>query len=109
MIVIIESPFAGARNENILYARRAMLDSLRRGEAPFASHLLYPQVLDDDTPADRELGILAGFNFYSVAALCAVYADMGVSPGMLRGIAHARAASIPVTHRMIGYGQSNKD
>jgi len=44
-----------------------------------------------------------------VAALCAVYADMGVSPGMLRGIAHARAASIPVTHRMIGYGQSNKD
>lgn len=103
MITIIESPYAGDRNENIKYARRAMLDSLRRGEAPFASHLLYTQVLDDGIPDDRELGILAGFQFYSVAALCAVYTDMGVSPGMLRGLERARSANIPVTYRLIGY------
>ena len=109
MIVIIESPYAGDRNENILYARRAMLDSLRRGEAPFASHLLYTQVLNDDISADREIGINAGFQFYSVAALCAVYADMGISPGMLRGLERARNANIPITYRMIGYGQSHQD
>jgi hypothetical protein len=107
MIVIIESPFAGARNENILYAKRAMLDSLRRGESPFASHLLYPQVLNDDTAADRELGMVAGFQFYTVAALCAVYADMGVSPGMLRGIEQARLHNVPILYRMIGYGKSH--
>jgi len=107
MIVIIESPYAGDRNENILYARRAMLDSLRRGESPFASHLLYPQVLDDDTPNDRELGMVAGFRLYAVASICAVYADMGVSPGMLRGIEQARLHNVPVLYRMIGYAQGN--
>lgn len=104
MIVIIESPFAGNRQENIRYARRALLDSLRRGEAPFASHLLYPQVLEDDLLHERELGMAAGFKFYSVAALCAVYRDMGVSPGMLRGIDVAVAAGLPIEYREIGYG-----
>jgi len=104
MIVIIESPFAGNRQENIRYARRAMLDSLRRGEAPFASHLLYTQVLEDSLPIEREMGISAGFRFYSVATLCAVYRDMGVSPGMLRGIDVALAAGLPIEYREIGYG-----
>jgi hypothetical protein len=103
MIVIIESPFAGNRETNIRYAKRAMLDSLRRGEAPFASHLLYPQVLEDSLPAERELGMLAGFKFYSFAALCAVYNDMGVSPGMLRGIDVAMKAGIKLEYRSIGY------
>jgi hypothetical protein len=103
MIVIIESPFAGTREANIRYARRAMLDSLRRGEAPFASHLLYPQVLEDSLPDERELGMLAGFKFYSVASLCAVYNDMGVSPGMLRGIDMAVKANIPLEYRSIGW------
>ena len=38
-------------------ARRAMLDCLKRGEAPFASHLLYTQALDDSDAAHRKLGI----------------------------------------------------
>ena len=45
--VIIESPFKGntpaEEAENIAYAKEVMRDSLYRGEAPFASHLLYPQ------------------------------------------------------------------
>lgn len=109
MIVIIESPYAGNRQENILYAKRAMLDSLRRGESPFASHLLYTQVLEDSIPEERRLGLEAGLRFYTVAALCVVYADMGVSPGMLKGIERARQHNIPVEHRLIGYGQSNSD
>ena len=38
--VIIESPYAGEIDKNTAYARRCMRDSLDRGEAPFASHLL---------------------------------------------------------------------
>src|SRR5690606_40243334 len=55
-LVIVESPYAAKeffdRVRNQDYARAALRDSLLRGEAPFASHLLYTQagVLDDDIP-----------------------------------------------------------
>lgn len=57
--VLIESPYAGdvARNER--YARACLADSLARGEAPFASHLLYtqPGVLDDTNPHEHAAGM----------------------------------------------------
>lgn len=103
MLVIIESPYAGTRETNIAYARRALLDSLKRGESPFASHLLYTQVLDDSNREEREQGIAAGLRLYAIASLCAVYSDMGVSPGMLRGIEQARLLAVPVEYRSIGW------
>ncbi len=42
-LVILESPYAGHVDANVAYARMAMHDSLLRGEAPIASHLLYTQ------------------------------------------------------------------
>ncbi|GEM_PF-6649561 len=64
--VIIESPFKGEtpveEADNIAYAREAMRDSLYRGEAPFASHLLYPQALDDGDERERSMGIEAGLS-----------------------------------------------
>jgi hypothetical protein len=56
-LVIVESPFAGDVAANLSYGRRCMADCLRRGEAPFASHLLYtqPGVLDDSLPEERQL------------------------------------------------------
>lgn len=87
-IVIIESPYAGDVERNIRYARAAMRDCLLRGEAPYASHLLYTQdgVLDDDVPEQRKLGMEAGFEFTRVADLVAVYSDLGISKGMEDGI-----------------------
>ena len=41
--VILESPYAGDIERNVKYARMAVRDSLSRGEAPIASHLLYTQ------------------------------------------------------------------
>lgn len=51
-LVIVESPYAGDIEANVAYARRCLRDSLARGEAPIASHLLYTQegVLRDDVP-----------------------------------------------------------
>ena len=53
MRVIIESPYSPGSPENIEYARRCLFDSLLRGESPFASHLLYTQVLDDTDSKQR--------------------------------------------------------
>jgi hypothetical protein len=88
--VIVESPYAGDIERNVRYARACMADCLRRGESPYASHLLYtqPGVLRDDVPEERTLGIKAGFAWRSVADMSVFYADLGWSLGMFEGRAH---------------------
>jgi len=101
-LVVILSPFAGQQRRNIEYARRAMLDSLKRGEAPYASHLLLPQVLNDLKAKDREMGMEVGRAWMACADAVVVYADLGLSAGMLRDLEGARLAGLEVDVRMIG-------
>lgn len=105
-LVIIESPFAASTPErherNVRYARAAMRDSLQRGEAPFLSHLLYTQVLDDKDPPQREKGIAAGLAWGAAASLTAVYADLGISNGMNLGIERATRDGRLVSYRYLG-------
>lgn len=86
--VVIESPFAGEVDQNIAYAKRCVQDCLKRGEAPFASHLFFTQegLLDDLVPKERELGITAGFAWGEAAELSAFYIDRGISGGMRLGL-----------------------
>lgn len=83
---MLESPFAGATQSditrNLCYARACMIDMLSRGEAPLPSHLLYPQVLDDEEPEGRAQGIGAGLAWASIARAAAFYTDLDWSPGM---------------------------
>jgi hypothetical protein len=99
--VLLESPLAGWVERNMAYARNCMLDCLRRGEAPFASHLLYTQVLDDCEPSDREIGILAGLALGARLEKSVVYTDLGVSRGMRRGIEDAHCKGRPVEFRTL--------
>lgn len=103
-LVILESPYAGNIETNLAYARAAMRDSLLKAEYPLASHLLYTQagVLDDDNPDERELGIEAGLAWGAQASRSVVYVDYGVSAGMERGIAEARARGREVVFRKLG-------
>lgn len=102
---IIESPYAArgpfsvANHER--YARLCMADSLRRGEAPFLSHLLYTQCLADTVPDQRKKGIEAGFTWAAVADLAAVYYDLGITPGMKAGIDFHRQHSTRVVLRRL--------
>lgn len=102
-IVVIESPFACDPEEMTAYARCAVHDSLMRGEAPFASHLLYtqPGVLEDADPREREAGLSAAASFYFAADLVAVYTDYGISDGMRRGIEQAKALGVRVEERQV--------
>src|ERR1700758_526067 len=102
-LVIIESPYAGDISANVEYARACVRDSLSRGEAPIASHLLYtqPGVLRDDVPHERLWGIDAGLAWGAVAEATVVYTDHGISRGMEYGIAHAKAAGRPVEFRSL--------
>jgi hypothetical protein len=102
--VIIESPYAGNVTLNLLYLAACMADCLARGEAPFASHGLYtqPGVLDDRDPAQRALGIMAGFAWRDVSDCTVVYLDRGLTPGMEEGMADATRKGRPVEFRYLG-------
>jgi len=102
-LVIIESPYAGDTERNATYARACMADSLSRGEAPLASHLLYtqPGVLDDTIPAERLQGMEAGFAWGLRAELTVVYTDLGWTHGMEAGVQRARDAWRPIESRTL--------
>lgn len=108
-LVVIESPYAGQhwfapirwwrQWRNVRYARQCCVDSFFRGEGPFASHLLYPQVLDDKDSWERQIGIQAGFEWGRHATAVAVYTDYGISPGMREAVKWYEQLGIPVVLR----------
>lgn len=98
--VIIESPYAGDINRNIAYCEIAMLDSIMRGEAPFASHMLYPYVLRDDDPEERKLGISLGTAWLQVADLVAFYTDFGISPGMSARLSELKSLTYRIPYEI---------
>ena len=106
-LVVVESPYKADTSEelerNIQYARRCMKDCFKRGEFPFASHLLYiqPGILDDNKPHERKLGIEAGLAWTSYADTTVVYTDLGISEGMKQGIARAQKERRFVEYRSL--------
>lgn len=101
--VLLESPYAGEVEKNVDYARKCMADCFRRGEAPYASHLLYtqPDILDDNILKERSLGIEAGLLWGELAEKTVVYTDRGMSLGMKYGIERAVKAGRPIEYRSL--------
>lgn len=98
-IVIIESPYSGNVEESLRYARAAVRQCVKAGTVPLASHLLYtqPGILDDNDPAERTLGIQLGFEVRRLAARTLVFTDLGISAGMMQGIADAERQGCPAS------------
>lgn len=106
-LVLIESPYGSQdpaiRERNVQYARACVRDSLRRGEAPFASHLLYtqPGVLCDEVREERNQGMEAGLAWGACAHVTAVYCDRGITDGMRIGIHRAESQGRTVVYRTL--------
>ena len=102
-LVVVESPYAGDIRKNTEYARACVRDSLLRGEAPIASHLLYPQpgILREEIASERQHGIEAGLAWLPKADLMAVYIDNGVSFGMSEAQKTAESLGITIEHRRL--------
>lgn len=78
------------------------MDSLKRGEVPFASHAIYTQVLDDTIPEQRKMGMEAGFGAIPYSKYSVAYIDYGISTGMSEGIKIAQKIGHEVHLRNIG-------
>ena len=100
--VVIESPYAGNIERNKEYLKACMRDCIMNHEdAPYASHKLYTDVLNDTDCIERDIGIRAGFSWTQFADACVVYYDFGISVGMKLGIENAEKYGIPVEMRRL--------
>lgn len=97
----LASPYSGDIPRNVRYARDAMRDALARGEAPFASHLLYPQALDDAAPEERARSMQASYEWMGVCTRVAFYIDLGWSRGMREDLTMTIILRKPITLRVL--------
>jgi len=107
---MVISPYAGKNPAEVKvhvdYANRCMLDCLyAHGEAPFATHVLYTKMLDDQDPQQRALGLQAGDEWAKLATRLVVYTDYGFSDGMNETI---NKSGKPCVHRSIGPNPSGQ-
>lgn len=110
ILVVIESPYAGAIKTNMLYLKDCVLDCLRRGESPYASHAIFPQFLDDDNIEERALGIGAGLAWAEAAKYIVVYTDLGLTTGMRYAMeAHKKAGRVIEYRSLANWGKNEPE
>lgn len=94
-LVYIASPLSGDMETNLGFARQACLNAMAQGVTPFAPHLLYPQMLDDNDPAQRELGMNMGNQMLALCDELWLCGDV-ISSGMAAEEQLAKELDIPV-------------
>lgn len=102
--VCIESPLSGDYERNVRYARACLHHALQHGVAPFVSHLIYAQVLDDRDAPERAMGMEASLALGDQCDERWVYDDLGVSGGMKAAIERAAEREQPVRYVAMGRG-----
>ncbi len=87
--VYVVSKFAGDVVTNVKQARKYCRFVANQQKVPFASHLLYPQFLNDNRPKERELGLFFGL---SMLRSCAEVWCFGkeISAGMKQELEEAQ-------------------
>lgn len=88
--VYVVSPYAGNTTSNTQAAIRYCSFVIEQGYIPVASHLLYTQILDDNDPTSRQLGLLFGLSPLEICDEVWVFTANGISDGMRGEIHEAR-------------------
>ena len=88
-LVYICSPYSGDVARNTRNARRFSRYAAMHGYIPVTPHLLYPQFLNDNKPAERDLGLQFGNALLDLCAEVWVFGSQ-VSRGMKAEIERAK-------------------
>mgnify|MGYP002643585968 FL=1 len=86
--IYVASRYAGDVDANVAAAVTYCRHVIDEGYMPVASHLLYPQILNDNNPEERELGLLFGLSLLAVCDEVWVFGT--VSPGVAQEIEEAK-------------------
>ena len=95
--VYIVSPYAGDTEKNVKAAIGYCRFAIDKKTIPVASHLIYPQILDDNSPAEREIGTMYGL---ALLALCDEVWCFGknISTGMKTELSEAKHLGKPIKY-----------
>lgn len=94
--IYVASKYGGDIGANVIAAISYCRYIIEAGHMPIASHLLYPQILDDAIPRERELGLMFGLALLAICNEIWVFGE--VSAGMEQEIREARKLGIPVRY-----------
>lgn len=98
-LIYMASPYAGDIEKNTEFAKRACRHVMNEGHAFFAPHLLYPQLLNDANPQERQTGLAMGLAVLPRCDELWCYGEH-ISHGMLLEIQEADRLGIPVRRVM---------
>ena len=95
--VYIVSRYAGDVENNVKAAIRYCRFAINKKKMPIAAHLLYPQIVDDNDPNEREIGTMYGL---ALLALCDEVWCFGktLSAGMEQEIKEAKRLGKPIKY-----------
>lgn len=95
--VYVVSRYAGDIENNVLSAIRYCKFVITQGKMPIAAHLLYPKIVDDNVPAEREIGTMFGI---ALLEMCDEVWCFGkeLSSGMEREIKEAKRLGKPIKY-----------
>ncbi len=88
-LVYICSPYAGDIKHNVENARKYCRFAYEQNTIPFASHLLFPQFMDDNDPLEREMAMHFNYVMLGKCNELWVFGSV-VSRGMEREITVAK-------------------
>ena len=98
-IIYVASPYAGDIEKNTAFAKTACHHVMEQGHAFFCSHLLYPNILDEHNPKERQLGLDMGLAMLKTCDELWVFGEH-ISGGMMEEIEEAKRLSIPTRRVM---------
>ena len=93
-VIYVCSPYRGDVTENVAAAKRLCRKAALQGDLVLCPHLFYPQFLQDEVEAEREIGLKSGLKLLEMADEVWVL-DGRISTGMAMEIAKAGELGIP--------------
>ena len=88
--IYVTSGYAGTAAENWSAARRYCRYVVSKKGMPVACQLLYPQVLDDGDPGQRELGLMFGLALLAMCDEVWCFGDVSGSDSVQKEISEAK-------------------
>lgn len=98
-LIYVASPYTGDVKKNTEFAKEACRHVMEQGYAFFAPHLLYPAILDDAKPEQRQAGLDMGLAMLERCDELWVYGGH-ISQGMMLEIEEAGRLGIPTRRVM---------
>lgn len=86
--IYVASKYAGDVEKNVKNAIGYCRRVIEQGHMPIASHLLYPQMLDDMNPEERKMGQMFGMALLGICDEVWVFGE--ISSGMAEEIREAK-------------------